>query len=112
VPISLISPRVAGSHTTGSSLVILFYYLLRKPGTLHRLVRELDTQLPSSETAVSGIYEFAGLETKHFYALACIRESFRMTPIAAMFLPREILNLEYQQSIISYWFGMSVEVQT
>lgn len=90
----LISPSVAGSHTTGSSLVILFYYLLHNPETLHRLVQELDVQLPSAQTPVSSIYEFAGLETKLPYALACIRGSFRMTPIAAMFLPREILNPE------------------
>jgi cytochrome P450 len=90
----LISQSVAGSHTTGSSLVILFYYLLHNPETLHRLVQELDVQLPSAQTPVSSIYEFAGLETKLPYALACIRESFRMTPIAAMFLPCEILNPE------------------
>lgn len=91
----LISQSVAGSHTTGSSLVILFYYLLHNPETLHRLVQELDVQLPSAQTPVSSIYEFAGLETKLPYAhLACIQESFRMTPIAAIFLPCEILNPE------------------
>ncbi|KAH8816733.1 putative benzoate 4-monooxygenase cytochrome P450 [Xylogone sp. PMI_703] len=82
---------VAGSHTTGGTLTILFYHLLRNPQILASVVEEIDTQL-SSEPQAFGIYEYGGLESKLPYTLACLREGFRITPIAAHLLPREVIN--------------------
>lgn len=52
------------------------------------MVEEIEAQLPTD----SAIYQFAGLEAKLPYTLACIRESFRVSPIAAMLLPREVIE--------------------
>jgi hypothetical protein len=57
------------------------------------MVTEIDGQL-SSEPESSEIFEYAGLESKLPYTLACMREGFRITPIGAHLLPREVINAE------------------
>lgn len=79
---------VAGSHTTGSTLTLLFYHLLKDPSVLASVVDEIDVQLANN--ASNNIYEFSGLEAKLPYTLACIREGFRITPISAHLLPRRV----------------------
>jgi benzoate 4-monooxygenase len=71
-------------------LTILFYHLLHNPDMLAAAIQEIDAQLPSQ----AEIYAFAGLEGKLPYTLACMRESFRVSPIAAMLLPREVIERE------------------
>ena len=88
----LIFYSVAGSHTTGSSLTLLFYHMLRNPSIIATVVKEMDTQLTNNLN--EGIYEFSGLEAKLPYTLACLREGFRVTPISAHLIPRLVASPE------------------
>ncbi|KIY04073.1 uncharacterized protein Z520_00765 [Fonsecaea multimorphosa CBS 102226] len=77
---------VAGSHTTSSSLTVLFYYLTHNPEIYAKMVQEIDEQLVDDKE----VYDFVGLETALPYSLAVLRESFRMSPVAALLLPRRV----------------------
>ncbi|KIW17543.1 hypothetical protein PV08_04737 [Exophiala spinifera] len=79
---------VAGSHTTGSSLTVLFYYLTHNPHVLAKMVKEIDERISDDQE----VYDFAGLESQLPYTLAVIRESFRMSPVAALLLPRVVID--------------------
>ncbi|KAH8695623.1 cytochrome P450 [Talaromyces proteolyticus] len=80
---------VAGSHTTSSAMVALLFYIHQNPKVLARVRAELDSAIPGQQRTP---YEFTGLETNLPYILACIRESFRMSPTAALLLPHEVIN--------------------
>ncbi|KEF63430.1 uncharacterized protein A1O9_01408 [Exophiala aquamarina CBS 119918] len=77
---------VAGSHTTGSSLTLLFYHLLSNPGVMATVVKEMNDNLISLDSG--SVHEFSGLEAKLPYTMACLRESFRISPISAHLIPR------------------------
>ncbi|KIM92627.1 hypothetical protein OIDMADRAFT_139359 [Oidiodendron maius Zn] len=77
---------VAGSHTTSSTLTLLFAHLLSNPHILQQVVEELDENLPFSEAAYSDV----GLENKLPILTACVRENFRINPVFTMPLPRVI----------------------
>lgn len=78
--------RVAGSHTTSSTLTVLFYHLMQNPPVLAKMVAEIDEKVNDEKD----VYDFAGLETKLPYTLACLRESFRVSPVGALLLPRRV----------------------
>ncbi|KNG86131.1 hypothetical protein ANOM_005462, partial [Aspergillus nomiae NRRL 13137] len=80
---------VAGSHTTSSAMVALLFYMHQNPTVIKRVREELDAALPGQQSAP---YDFTGLDSKLPYILACIRESFRMSPTAALLLPHEVIN--------------------
>lgn len=79
--------RIAGSHTTSSTLTFLFYHILRDPTVAQSLLEELDKEL---FPLPHGVYEYSGLESKLTYTMACIRENFRKTPVFTMPLPRVV----------------------
>lgn len=69
--------------------MVLFWYIFKNPEIYKRIVAELDENVP---TQAKGTYQYVGLEAKNPYSLACIREAFRITPIASLMLPREVAN--------------------
>jgi cytochrome P450 len=78
---------VAGAHTTSGTLTLLLFHLLHNPLILKRLVAELDRELAlMSESSVP--YKINHLEKNLAYEMACVRESFRMSPVFTMSLPR------------------------
>lgn len=80
--------RVAGSHTTSSTLTVLFYYLTHNPDIMAKVVKEIDERVEDAQ----GVHDFVGLESKLPYTLACIREGFRISPVAALLLPRRVIE--------------------
>ncbi|KAI5866275.1 cytochrome P450 [Durotheca rogersii] len=84
-----VSMAFAGSETTAISLSSVFYYLLRNPSKLDRLLKEIDD---ASRSGLFSDYE-TGLVTwaesqKLPYLDACIKESFRIHPAAGLPLER------------------------
>jgi len=85
--------RIAGGHTTSSTLTLLFFHLLHNPQILEKLLDELDRELPLlSATEIP--YTMSQLETNLVYEMACVRENFRLTPVFTMALPRVVTQLE------------------
>lgn len=80
---------VAGSHTTSSAMVALLFFILQNPTIYATVQQEVDMALPGQQR---GVYDFTGLETKLPYLFACIRESFRMSPTAALLFPHLVIN--------------------
>jgi cytochrome P450 len=78
---------VAGSHTTYGSLVMLFKHIFNRSDVRSQVCHELDDNLAS--TAV-GAYPYPRLEAKLPYMSATMKESFRLTPIFQLPLPRII----------------------
>jgi cytochrome P450 len=78
---------VAGSHTTYGSLVMLFKHVFDQPDVRSHVCQELDTNLPSTTV---GVYPYPGLESKLPYLSAAMKESFRLTPVFQLPLPRVI----------------------
>ena len=85
---------VAGSHTTSGSLVMLFKHIFERPDDVGaRVCRELADNLQPSTTTTDGgggVYPYPGLESKLPYLAATMKESFRLTPIFQLPLPRVI----------------------
>lgn len=84
-----VSMAFAGSETTAISLSAVFYFLLKNPSALKRLISEID------EAARAGAFEDSetGLVTWHEsqrlpYLDACIKEAFRLHPAAGLPLER------------------------
>lgn len=78
---------IAGSHTTAASITLLFYHLLHNPDVLRKLEEEMAQELPNLS---EGAFAYTGLEKKLPYMTACIRESFRMSPVFTMPLTRMV----------------------
>jgi cytochrome P450 len=84
--------RIAGGHTTSSTLTLFFFHVLHNPHVLEKLTDELDRELPLlGETEVP--YAMSQLEKTLVYEMACVRENFRLTPVFTMTLPRVVTNL-------------------
>lgn len=83
---------VAGSHTTSGSLTLLFYHILHNPTAAQRLTEELAQHPDFRDRRSEDIFAFAGLEQQLPYANACIRESFRVSPVFTMPLPRAVME--------------------
>ncbi|KAH8806130.1 cytochrome P450 [Xylogone sp. PMI_703] len=83
---------IAGSHTTSSTLTLLFFHLLHNPNIYDKVVTEIDRELQPLDA--TRIYQYTGLESKLPYTLACIRENFRASPSFTMPLARVITNPE------------------
>lgn len=79
---------LAGSDTTAITMRSIVYYVLKTPGVLERLRRELDAQVtsypPDYRTAMSLTY----LD-------ACIREALRVHPIASLVFERVVPDSGY-----------------
>ena len=78
---------IAGSHTTYSSLVMLFKHISDRSDVRSHVYQELDKNLPSTPV---GVYPYPGLESKLPYLSATMKESFRLTPVFQLPLPRVI----------------------
>lgn len=80
----------AGSETTAISLSAVFYYLLKSPRCLSKLLEEIDTELPSndSDEPFSSV-KFADAN-KLIYLDACVKEAFRMHPAPAFDMERVV----------------------
>lgn len=86
-----VSMAFAGSETTAISLGAVFYYLLRNPGALARLRREID------EAGRGGLFADTetGLVTWHeaqklTYLDACVKEAFRLHPAPGLPMERVV----------------------
>ncbi|KAJ9641648.1 hypothetical protein H2204_002710 [Knufia peltigerae] len=87
---------VAGSHTTSGTLTLLFYHLLHNPTAAEKLTDELKLngwleEVPDPNKDDKSL-SYSGLEMQLPYATACIRESYRMSPVFSMPLPRVICD--------------------
>lgn len=84
---------VAGSHTTSGTLTLLFYHLLHNPSAAKKLTEELNgSLLQMPDPKQDRLPSYSGLEMQLPYATACIRESYRMSPVFSMPLPRTICD--------------------
>jgi benzoate 4-monooxygenase len=82
---------IAGSHTTSDSLTLLFYHLLHNS----EAARKLSEEIRGANMASTGnLSTFSGLEQQLPYMTACLRESFRITPVFTMPLPRKVMQPE------------------
>ncbi len=84
-----VSMAFAGSETTAISLAAVFYYLLRSPGALARLRREIDAAARAGAFSdrETGLVTWA--ESQRLpYLDACVKEAFRMHPAAGLPLER------------------------
>lgn len=84
-----VSMAFAGSETTAISLSSVFYFLLRNPRTLDKLMAEIDD---AARSGVFSDYE-SGLVTWHEsqtlpYLDAVVKEAFRLHPAAGLLLER------------------------
>ena len=78
----------AGSETTAISLSSLFYYLLKNPRCMAKLMREMDDELPAvSPNDLYGAVKFSEAQ-KLPYLDACVKEAFRMHPAPAFDMER------------------------
>lgn len=75
----------AGSDTTAISLRSLFYYLLKDPRCLAKLVSEIDSM--DEKGQLSEIVTFAESQ-KMPYMQACLKEAMRMHPAVGLLLER------------------------
>ena len=78
---------VAGSHTTYGPLVMLFKHSFERPDVRDHVCHELDENLPST---TAGVSPYMGLESKLPYLSAAMKESFRLTRVFQLPLPRVI----------------------
>lgn len=85
---------VAGSHTTSGSLTLLFYHILHNSTAAQKLTEELGQHTGLGTSVEDDIPAFSGLEQQLPYANACIRESFRVSPVFTMPLPRTVKEPE------------------
>ncbi len=83
---------VAGSHTTSGTLTLLFYYLLHNSLVAKKLTDEIVTNLPTVDGEEVRIPAYTGLESQLPYAMACIRENFRIAPVFTMPFPRTVCD--------------------
>lgn len=83
--------RVAGAHTTSATLGLLFYHLLHNRYAAEKLTEELNANVPLYNEGGKEI-SYSGLESKLPYTMACIKESFRITPVFTMPLPRLVTD--------------------
>ncbi|KAH0526946.1 hypothetical protein TsFJ059_010211 [Trichoderma semiorbis] len=82
---------VAGAHTTSATLGLLFYHLLHNRYAAEKLTEELNANVPLYNDGGKEI-SYSGLESKLPYTMACIKESFRITPVFTMPLPRLVTD--------------------
>jgi cytochrome P450 len=84
-----VSMAFAGSETTAISLASVFYYLLRNPTTMERLVKELDNAARAGEFSDYDTGLVTWTESQKLpYLDACIKEAFRLHPAAGLPLER------------------------
>ena len=84
----------AGADTTAITLSAMFYYLLKFPHCLHKLLEELDVETPaeqlrskdSSFKRIIGWREAQQLP----YLEACVKEAFRIHPSLSFFIERKV----------------------
>lgn len=83
------SMAFAGSETTAISLASVFYYTLKNPSTLQKLVQELDDAAANGtiEDRPTGLISWK--ESQQLpYLDACVKEAFRLHPAAGLPLER------------------------
>jgi len=76
----------AGADTTSITISASLFYLLRNPGTLATLSREIRSTFPSLDAIRSG-----PALNSCVYLRACIDETLRLAPPVPSHLPREVL---------------------
>lgn len=81
------SIALAGSDTTAISLSAVFYHLLRNPGALEKLRREVEEAVESGVIADAEVFSWADAQ-KLPYLDACIKETFRIHPAISLNLER------------------------
>jgi cytochrome P450 len=84
-----VSMAFAGSDTTSISLSAVFYYLLKNPPAMQKLLDELETKAREGffSNNTTGIVTWAEAQ-KLSYLDACIKEAFRLHPAAGLPLER------------------------
>ncbi|PQE19513.1 Benzoate 4-monooxygenase cytochrome P450 protein [Rutstroemia sp. NJR-2017a WRK4] len=80
---------IAGTDTTSTTLVGLWFYILRSPSVYAKLVNEIRTAFSSEEEIRSGP-KLASCT----YLYACIQESLRCAPALTSELPRIVIGKE------------------
>jgi len=86
-----VSMAFAGSETTAITLSAVFYYLLKNPACMEKLVKELDDNARAGtfSNTESGVVTWAESQ-KLTYLDACIKEAFRMHPAPGLPLERVV----------------------
>ncbi|EXJ92842.1 hypothetical protein A1O3_01396 [Capronia epimyces CBS 606.96] len=77
----------AGSDTTGISLRAIFYYLLKTPASMQKLVKEIDRADKEGQLSEFITWQESN---KLPYLQACIKESLRMHPAVGLLLERYV----------------------
>jgi cytochrome P450 len=85
-----VSMAMAGSETTAISLSAVFYYLLKNPTCMDKLVKELDSNAKIGYFSnTSGLVTWSESQSLPFLD-ACIKEAFRLHPAAGLPLERVV----------------------
>ncbi|KAK4101594.1 cytochrome P450-like protein [Parathielavia hyrcaniae] len=86
-----VSMAFAGSETTAISLSAVFYYLLKTPRALERLVRELDAAARAGRFAdcETGLVTWHESQTLP-YLDCCVKEAFRLHPAPGLPMERVV----------------------
>lgn len=86
-----VSMAFAGSETTAISLAAVFYYLLKNPASLQKLMNEIDDKARSNgfKDNKQGIVEWSEAQEMS-YLDACVKEAFRLHPAPGLPLERVV----------------------
>lgn len=78
---------IAGSDTTSTTLAAAVFYLVRNPGAMEHLKKEIRDAFSSVEEIVTG-----SKLNELVYLKACIDEALRLAPAVPGALPREVME--------------------
>ena len=84
----------AGGDTTAITLSALFYYLLKFPRCLEKLLEELDGKTPTEQLRSQDSFSkriISWREAQQLpYLQACVKDTFRIHPALSVFLERKV----------------------
>lgn len=84
-----VSMAFAGSETTAISLSAVFYYLLKNPRAMEKLVDELDNSAREGFFSNNTTGSVTWAEAQRLeYLDACVKEAFRLHPAAGLVIER------------------------
>ncbi|KIW10705.1 hypothetical protein PV08_11669 [Exophiala spinifera] len=84
---------VAGIHPPSASLNVLFWHLLHNPKVMKGVAQEIDEHLLTVSSFEEG-FTSAQVDACLPFLKACMKESFRLTPVFSQPLPRYVVDRE------------------